>query len=197
MSSGEPSDEDRVDMQRLAAGQDAALNRLMERHSERLFRFLVRELQNESEAADLAEEVFVRVYQNCHRFDLERKFTTWLYAIAMNLVRDRGRWRSRHPEVSIDAPSTDPEADWLGRLPDQKPTPGESLEQSERAQAVRRALRELPDDLRTPLILAEYEGLSHGEIGEVLNCSAKAVEMRVYRARQQLRKQLANLCAPA
>src|SRR4051794_22849140 len=102
MSSEESAGQDRLDMQQLAAGHEAALNSLMERHSERLFHFLTRELQNETEAADLTEEAFVRVYQNCQRFDLERKFTTWLYAIAMNLARDRVRWRSRHPEVSLN-----------------------------------------------------------------------------------------------
>jgi len=183
-------------MQQLAAGHDAALNGLMERYSERLFQFLIRELGSEAEAADLAEETFVRVYQHCRRFDPERKFSTWLYAIAANLVRDRYRWRSRHPEVSAEAPGDGGDGEWLGQLPDGKPTPGESLEVSERAEAVRRAIGELPEELKTPLILSEFEGLAHAEIGEVLGCSAKAVEMRLYRARQQLRGQLATLCSP-
>jgi RNA polymerase sigma factor (sigma-70 family) len=78
-------------------------------------------------------------------------------------------------------------------VPEQKPTPSESLQGAERAEAVRKAVGQLPEELRTPLILFEYEEFSHAEIGEVLECSPKAVETRVYRARQQLRMSLAKL----
>jgi len=184
---------DRAEMQRLAAGHDSALNVLMERHSDRLFRFLVRQLQNETEAADLAEECFVRVYQNRQRFEPRYKFTSWLYAIAANLVRDRYRWRSRHPEVPGDAAESDHETGWLEQLPDSRSGPGDTLEQTERVRAIQRAVGELAEELKTPLILAEYEGLSHAEIAEVLGCSSKAVEMRIYRALQQLKKSLVGL----
>lgn len=90
-------------MARLAGGHDAALNDLMDRHAERLFHYLVRSLQNEEDAADLAQETFARVCRNRAKFDPNQKFTTWLYAIASNLVRDRYRWRSRHPRVSLEA----------------------------------------------------------------------------------------------
>ena len=69
MSAGPFDDLDQADMRRLSAGQDAALDLLMARHGDRLFQFLVRALQNQAEAADLAEETFVRVYQNRGRFD--------------------------------------------------------------------------------------------------------------------------------
>jgi RNA polymerase sigma-70 factor (ECF subfamily) len=193
MNSGPHDDQDRQDMARLAAGEDRALNDLMDRYTERLFQFLVRELQNQSEAADLAEETFVRIYQNRSRFDARHKFTTWLYAIATNLVKDRYRWRQRHPEISAEAQQDKAGTDWMGQLSDPAPGPGESLEKTERAEAVRRAIAGLPEDVRTPLLLAEYEGLSHAEIGEVLDCSAKAVELRLYRARQRLRVELTEI----
>src|SRR5882762_5802656 len=90
-------------MIRLASGHDGALNDLMERHSEKLFHYLIRCLQNEEDAADLAQETFVRVYQNRAKFRPDAKFSTWLYTIASNLVKTRYRFRSRHPEVSLDA----------------------------------------------------------------------------------------------
>jgi RNA polymerase sigma-70 factor, ECF subfamily len=191
-----PSDEqDRADMARLAAGADAALNDLMSRHSERLFHFLLRVLQNETEAADLAQETFVRVYLNRARFDPGEKFTTWLYAIATNLSRDRLRWRSRHPQVSIEADTDDDAGGLKETLAAREATPSEGMEAGERAAAVRRAVAGLPEELRVPLLLAEYEDRSHAEIAAVLGCSAKAVEMRIYRARQQLRAALAPLLA--
>src|SRR5688572_32496688 len=81
--SGDDLDElDAANMTRLATGHDVALNALMEGHGERLFHYLLRCLQNEDEAADLAQETFVRVYQHRAKFDARKKFSTWLYAIA-------------------------------------------------------------------------------------------------------------------
>jgi RNA polymerase sigma-70 factor (ECF subfamily) len=178
---------DRRDIARLAAGHDAALNTLMDRHQERLFHYLIRQLQNETEAADLAQETFVRVYENRSKFDHRQKFSTWLYTIATNLSRDRLRWRSRHPHVSIEAQNEQTSHDYRETLPERAPDPREHLEQTERAEIVRRAIAALPDELRTPLILSEYENLSHVEIASILDCTPKAVETRLYRARQELR----------
>lgn len=176
-------------MTRLASGHDSALSSLMDRHGERLFRYLLRQLNNETDAADLAQETFVRVYQNRARFRLGQRFSTWLYAIATNLLRDRFRWHKRHPQVSLDA-QTELGASLKDSLRDCVASPSEQLETSERAEEVRGAVQSLPVELRTPLILSEYEGMSHAEIAEVLDCSAKAVEVRLYRARGQLRKLL-------
>jgi RNA polymerase sigma factor (sigma-70 family) len=180
-------------MAQLAAGHDAALNHLMERHSEKLFHYLVRALQNEDDAADLAQEAFARVYANRARFDPRQKFSTWLYAIATNLVRDRYRWRKRHPQVSLDAANEATGNDFGESLPDPAPTASETAQKNERAEAVRLAVAALPELLRVPLLLSEYEEKSHAEIGHILQCSAKAVEVRIYRARQQLRASLARV----
>ena len=195
-SPAKPADadqQDRLDMTRLAAGHGAALNELMGRHAERLFQYLARSLQNEEDAADLAQETFVRVYQNRTKFDAGKKFSTWLYAIASNLVRDRYRWRTRHPQLSLDAENETTGNSFGESLPEQKPSPDETTQTEERAATVRRAVAALPDKWRVPLILAEYEEKSHAEIGEILGCSAKAVEVRIYKARQELREQLASL----
>ena len=190
MNEPSPDELDAADMQRLGAGHDAALNDLMERHGERLFHYLVRSLQSEDEAADLAQEAFVRVYQHRAKFDAQQKFSTWLYSIASNLVKDRYRWRSRHPQVSLDAENEQTGNSLRDHLPAHDPTPSEGLQADERADAVRRAVAALPEELRTPLVLAEYEERSHAEIGSILGCTAKAVELRIYRARQQLRASL-------
>jgi RNA polymerase sigma factor (sigma-70 family) len=181
---------DRMDMARLATGHDMALNELMERHSGKMTNYLIRCLQNEEDAADAAQETFVRVYQNRAKYDTRIKFSTWLYAIATNLVKDRYRHRTRHPQISLDAENEATGGDFRENLPEQNPTPSEFLQATERAEAVRKAVGQLPEELRTPLILSEYEELSHAEIGEVLGCSAKAVETRIYRARKQLRASL-------
>src|SRR6185369_10382793 len=185
--------QDAQDMARLVAGGDAALNDLMERHAEKLFHYLFRSLQDEADAADLAQETFVRVYQSRAKFDGRQKFSTWLYAIASNLVRDRFRWRSRHRQVSLDAENEATGNDFRETLSGNEPSPSESMQAEERAEAVRCAVAALPVELRLPLVLAEYEGRSQAEIGEILSCSVKAVETRIYRARQQLRVDLRKL----
>src|SRR5436190_23128175 len=129
-------EQDAHDMARLAGGHDPSLNGLMERHAETLFHYLVRSLQNESEAEDLAQETFVKVYQRRASFDTRQKFSTWLYAIASNLVRTRYRWRTRHPQVSLNAENLETGAEFGDQLPDPVLTPSESLQSSERSETV-------------------------------------------------------------
>ena len=197
MNTPNPDELDVQDMSRLTAGHEAALNSLMERHAGKLFNYLVRCLQNEEDAADAAQETFVKVYQHRARFDPGQKFTTWLYAIAANLVKDRYRWRSRHPQVSLDAEIDATGDSFRESLPGNDPLPHEQAEAEERSETIRRAVAALPEELRQPLILAEYEERSHAEIGGILGCSAKAVETRIYRARQQLRSTLGALLQEA
>jgi len=186
-------DADRRAMARLAQGEDRALDELMGRHGQAVFHFLVRLVQDEAVAEDLAQETFVRVYRHRRRYDPKRKFTTWLYAIAANLGRDRARWLARHPELSLDQPNQTTGLELKESLPDGAADPGAQLESQERSQTVRRAVAALPEDLRTPLILTVYEERSQAEVADILGCSAKAVEMRIYRARHELRRRLQEL----
>lgn len=181
---------DGTDMERLARGHDAALNDLMERHATKLFHFLYRMLGNEDDANDLAQETFVRVYQHRASFRTEQKFSNWLYTIAANLGRNHHRWRSRHPNVSLDAESGTSEQSLGEVLPADGPAPSEAAETSERAAAVRAAVHQLPGDLREAILLCEWEDLSMAEAAAILKTTPKAVESRLYRARQALREKL-------
>lgn len=183
-------EQDRQDMARLVEGDDRALNDIMARYSEPIFHYLIRVLQDEDEAADLAQETFVRVYQNCARFRRASKFSTWLYTIATNLARDRWRYLSRRPKVSLDAENPVTGESIGSALPAAAPSPDTSALEEERAQAVREAIAELPEDLRSALILAEYEDKTLAEIAQITDCSPKAAEMRLYRARVTLRERL-------
>lgn len=197
MNAPDPDELDLQDMNRLKAGDDAALNSLMERHAGKLLTYLVRCLQNEDDAADAAQETFVKVYRSRARFDARQRFSTWLYTIAANLVKDRYRWRSRHRQVSLDAENDVAGDSFRDSLPGSDPLPHERAEAEERSKIIRRAVAALPEELRQPLILAEYEERSHAEIGTILGCSAKAVETRIYRARQRLRVSLGGLLETA
>ena len=197
MNAPDTDELDVQDMRRLAEGHEAALNDLMERHAEKLFHYLVRCLQDEQDAADLAQETFVKLYQSRARFNIGQKFSTWLYTIAGNLVKDSYRWRSRHPQLSLDAENEITGESYLEAIPQPGPSPTDDVQKQERAEAVRRAVAALPYELRQPLILAEYEERSHAEIGAILGCTPKAVETRIYRARQQLRASLGRLLESA
>lgn len=186
-------EQDSMDLARLAGGHDPALNGLMERHAQKLFHYLVRALRDDNDAADVAQATFVRVYQNRKKFDPDKKFSNWLYAISSSLVRDRYRWRTCHQKISLDATDEATGNGFIESLPDENSSPRETGQVHERAAAVRGAVAALPKQLRVPLILAEYEEKSHAEIGEILRCSAKAVEVRISRSRQQLRVSLSEV----
>ncbi len=190
MNSPEADARDRADMERLAAGHDAALNDLMERHAMPVFHFLCRMLGNESDANDLAQETFVRVFRARASFRTSEKFSAWLYTIAANLARNHFRWRSRHPKVSLEAESPETEQTLGSTIPADDPAPNEQALAAERAAAVRAAVGRLPEDLREAIVLCEWEECSMAEAAAILEVTPKAVESRLYRARQILRERL-------
>ena len=180
-------DTDAAWMQELARGEDSALNRLMDRWSEPLLRYLSRLTADADAAKDLAQESFVRVYR--HRFDFRtsHKFSTWLFSIATNLARNHARWRSRHPVSLVD---TDEGGDVAHAAAD--PTPDETMIAAERQRAVQRAIQALPHELREAVILSSYHDMTQAQIAKVQDTTEKAVEVRLYRARKMLRDLLAD-----
>ncbi len=185
------SDEaDATAMTRLRDGDDLALNELMGRWQQPLVNYLARFCGSEDGALDLAQETFVRVYEARARYDTRGKFGTWLYTIAGNLARNAHRWKQRHPAVSLETPTDDNGGTLGASLPAAASAPDASAEKSERANAVRAAIAELPEDQRAIVLLSEYEDRSHADISDILGCTAKAVETRLYRARQTLREKL-------
>ena len=118
---------DRADMVRLAAGHDAVLNDLMERHATPVFHFLCRMLGNEDDANDLSQETFVRVFRARASFKSSERFSTWLYTIAANLARNQFRWRARHPNVSLDAMTDADDQPLSATLPHPQPAPPRKL----------------------------------------------------------------------
>ncbi|RYD69197.1 MAG: sigma-70 family RNA polymerase sigma factor [Verrucomicrobiaceae bacterium] len=185
-------DSDVTLMQRLRGGEDTALNELMQRWQEPLVAFIYRYTGHHEDAVDLAQETFVRIYESRSRYEPRGRFSTWLFTIASNLCHNHARWRARHPTVSIYAPANGSDGITLEEtLCSPGGTPADTAEREDLASAVREFVQQLPHDLKTALLLFEYQELSHAEIAEVLSCTPKAVETRLYRARNLLRKDLA------
>lgn len=177
--------EDAALMMRVRAGDEAAFAALLARWELPLKRVIARILLNASEAEDLAQETMVRVWSQRQKFRPDAAFRPWIFSIAVNLARNRLRWRRRRPSVSLDA--------WSETGHDRPRQEGErhngagDLERAERAAAVRDAVAALPAELREALVLFEYEELAQAEIAATLGCTVKAVESRVARAREKLR----------
>ncbi|MGB0154548.1 MAG: RNA polymerase sigma factor [Verrucomicrobiales bacterium] len=181
-------EDDKELMSRLREGDDLALNDLMRRWKEPVVTFSLRYTGNLTDATEIAQETFVRVYQARHRYrpEDEAAFSSWLFRIATNLCRMRHRWKKRHPEVlAADRDGStqrqDPDGDDLG-------SPEKMLDRRTLAADLDAAIQRLAPDLKAAFILQELQGKSQTEIAAIQNCSPKAVERRLARARERLRE---------
>jgi len=188
------SQEDIENMLGLKRGDNLALNLLMDKWQQPLVHFLVRMTNNHQDAMDLAQETFVRLYQNRRSYRPTGHFSTFLFTIATRLARNRARWRSRHPEVPIDTHtevrSFDATSSPIDQLQTAGDDPADGLQRKERVEEIRQCVQSLPADLRECLVLYEYHDMSYADIAAVTDCSVKAVENRIYRARKLLKSQL-------
>jgi RNA polymerase sigma-70 factor, ECF subfamily len=161
----------------------------MARWQEPLVQFIYHYIGRQTEALDLAQETFVRVFETRHRYTVQGRFSTWLFAIAANVCRNYLRWRQKRGEPVAETWDTeDTKQSQSAQIADD--SPDQALIRAESASLVRGAIDKLPHDLKTAILLCEYESLSYAEISSVLGCSVKAAEMKLYRARQLLREKL-------
>jgi RNA polymerase sigma-70 factor (ECF subfamily) len=170
----------------LQAGDDSALNELINRHREPLHSFVFRYLRSEATTCDIVQETFVRVYFKAAKFRPKSSVKTWIYAIALNLCRDEGRWLGRHRgNVSMDAPTREDGARL--EVADNAPVPSAKAAESDRFVLLQRGIDLLPQKLKEVLILYALEERSQQEVAELLGITSKAVETRVYHAKAKLR----------
>lgn len=180
---------DRELMTRVQRRDEAALGLLMERWERPVKSVIARLVFNASEAEDLAQETFVRVWQQREKFRPGAEFRPWVFSIAINLARNRLRWWRRRPSVSLEEWTQTPGTEDRAQR-SENPAGAETLERAERATAVRDAMAALPVDLREAIVLFEYEELSQAEIATVVGATVKAVETRIARAKEKLRSAL-------
>jgi RNA polymerase sigma-70 factor (ECF subfamily) len=188
---------DRWDMIRLANGDEQALGSLMQRHGKKLLRHLERMVRNHSDAKELVNETFIRVFQHRRDFNFELRFTTWLYVISSHLAINLLRWRARRPElVPLPTVAEENSATTSNALIDPTPTPREQAESDEWTDALEQALARMPAQLREPLLLVSLDGFSQAEVAARLGCTVKAVETRLYHGRKRLRQMLDGIFNP-
>ena len=179
-------------MARVRTGDEAAMGVLMGRWELPVKRVIARIVFNVGEAEDLAQETMVRVWQKREQFRAGAAVRPWIFAIAVNVARNRLRWWRRRPTIALEEWSETEDGEREGRREGETRRTGDGggLERAERAAAVQAAVAALPGELREALVLFEYEGLRQAEIAAMLGCSVKAVESRVARAKEKLRAAL-------
>jgi RNA polymerase sigma-70 factor (ECF subfamily) len=172
---------------RLREGDAAALRSLMERYQAPLYGYLRRMLSSADDAEDLFQETFLRVLKHAARFQTDRRFRPWIYAIATNLVRNTYRSRSYRQALTLDAGEESESGPSLAsQLVGREALPSAAAEAAETADRVRRAVSDLPEKGRVALVLYYYQGLSYDEIATALEVPLGTVKSRIHNAMARL-----------
>ncbi|OWK47439.1 RNA polymerase sigma factor [Fimbriiglobus ruber] len=174
------------------ADDQAAFAELVGRYQNRLVAVMNHLVGHPDEAEDLAQEVFLRVYRNRHKYTPTAKFATWLFTIANNLALNALRDRKRKPVVPLDTPDPNASGPWqanhLAAHRDHPPT--HQLQQQELADVIRQALDQLNDRQRMAVVLNKFEDMNYADIADVMGLTTKAVKSLLSRARARLREAL-------
>ena len=174
-------------MLEVAQGDETAFEQLIERHQHLVIGTVAKMLGNASDAEDIAQQVFIRLWKCAPRYKPKAKFTTFLLTITRNLIFNESRRKSRKKEYSID----EREDDFHLQTPDPHgSSPDEGLLQQELRQAVDDAITSLPEKQRLAVILRRYEDMPYDEIAGILGLSVSAVKSQLFRARQTLKESL-------
>lgn len=170
------TDEDFFIIANYLNGDEKAFKKLITRHKEKVRNLIYLTLGNNDYVDDIAQEVFITIFKNIHKFRFESLFTTWLYRITVNKCKDHIRKMKIRSIVSYF--KDDDENNY--------PFENENIDFDSK-KILKDAIASLPDKLKTPLILKDIEGLSYKEIADTVNCEVGTVKSRIFRARETLR----------
>jgi len=159
-------------------GDLSAFHQLVERYQDPVTNLSYRFLRNKEEAEEAAQEVFLKVYLSANAYQHHTKFSTWLFKIAVNLCLNKLRDKRKLPSSQL-------EEDWPAPAELQ---PDKILEQDNLNKAVREAIDSLSEQQRTVILLSQFGGLSYQEMSRTLDCSVSAIESRLFRAKENLRR---------
>ncbi len=178
-------------MLRVRSGDAESFEVLLRRHRAPLVNYCWRLVRDRALAEDLAQELFLRVYQARHRYQPEARLTTWLYRIATNLALNAIRDRKG---VNTHSERQDPQGDSnASSVVDSKPTAEQQLMESDRQRIIREAVEALPENQRAAVILHKYQEVDYRQIAKVLGVTESAVKSLLFRAYESLRLRLEPL----
>jgi RNA polymerase sigma-70 factor (ECF subfamily) len=179
-------------MARIARGDEDAFEILVNRHQTSILNLIYQFIGDRTQAKDLAQEVFIRVWQAAKTYKPEAKFTTWIYRITANLCFNELKSARRKRWFSFNWSDEDGEHTLEETLSDNAPSAEEILLEKERSRQISDAIQSLPDNQRMALVLKRYDDLSYQEIAQIIGCSVSAVESLLVRAKRTLQKKLKN-----
>lgn len=174
-------------IQKARKGDQDAFGQLVLAHQNKVYTICVHMVGDREEAADLAQEAFLKAWRSLSGFQGESSFATWMHRLTTNICLDYLRKQARRQNISTAVSLDDEDSGW-SEPPDHSQDPQHRLEREERKQALVRALKELPDHHRQIILMREVSGLSYQEIADILNADLGTIKSRISRAREQLRK---------
>ena len=176
-------------IEQLKQGDETAFKVIVEQWQDMVYNTILGIVQNETEAEDLAQDVFIKVFEKISTFKGDSKFSTWLYRIATTTALDHLRSKKRKKRFGFLQSLGGGGSDEKEQVPDFNHL-GVSLDNKERAAVLFKAIEALPENQKSAYTLHKLEGLSYRDVSEVLNTTVSAVESLMSRANQNLRKQL-------
>lgn len=192
LSEGDLQARDTDWMRRIQAGDTEAFRALIQEYQGRVAATSARLAGAGVDPEEIAHEVFVRVWKSAHRYEPSARLSTWLFAIARNLVLNEIRYKTRHPAVSRDALLEDGHPEAEGPVTSAARQPDAALLEAELHAAIDRALQALPENQRAAILLRRYEDVSYEEIASILEVSVSSVKSLLFRARTTLRETLSE-----
>lgn len=179
-------------MKRVAKGDDEAFRLLFERHHRLAWSVIYRHIGVQTQAEDLVQEAFLRVYRAAPKYEPTAKFSTWLYTVVTNLCLNYKRDKARDKLRLVSARPDEEGGNPLEQLAEAEEPDHDSLDAEERVKRVQDAIAELPENQRMALILSRYEDKSYEEVAEILGTTVAAVKSLTSRARATLKEKLAR-----
>lgn len=183
---------DRELVTRVKKGDKGAFDLLVVKYQHKIVKLVMRYVKDPSEAMDVAQEAFLKAYRAMGSFRGDSAFYTWLYRIAINTAKNYLVAAKRRP-VDFELDLQDPDQYELSNRLKDVDTPEGLLLSNEIREAVEDAIRGLPEDLRTAILLREIEGMSYEEIAQAMTCPVGTVRSRIFRAREAIDKRLQPL----
>ena len=179
-------------MLKFKEGDKKSLEELMEKYQKLVINTAYRLIGDRTEAEDITQEVFLRVYNRGRSYKPQARFSTWLLKITKNLCLNRLRGKRRHPVVSLDSLVETEEGKVLRDIPaPAQARPDVLLERKELQKLIKESIDSLPPKQRMVVVLAKYDNLPYREIARVMGCSVTAVKLRLHRAKVTLKERLA------